>query len=535
MRSDKIPTPPASTLGAAIRAAYAAGQEDEALEPIVKIGADGAPVGRIGRGDVLIFYDIRGEREVEITQSLTDPDFRSFPAAEDLGLHFVTMIEYDSSLSVRVAFPKDGQIRNTLVEVVSRAGMRLAKVAESEKAAHIGFFMNGKSETVFPGEERIIVPSPEGLANYDEQPAMSAAAVAEAVVRKAAEPDIRLVLANFANVDVVGHIENRSAVLRAVEAVDDALGRVAAEAERLGAVLIVTADHGTVEEWTYPDGTINTGHTRSPVPFVFADFSASRPVAGRLRPSGELADVAPTVLGLLGLEAPAEMTGRSLLAGEVRRNPGAAKVLVLILDGWGLGDGGDGDLIARAQTPHFDALRGRFPHILLQASGEAVGMPPGTVGNSEAGHLHLGAGRRVFLDGVRIDRAIQDGSFRTNPVFREAMARAREGKRPLHLMGIVSHYSSHGTIDHLFALLEMARAAAVPEVYVHGFIGRRGERPESGAIYAEKVEEKCREFGAGELVTVLGRYWSLDREGNWDRVEKAYRALVYGEGTRVRG
>jgi 2,3-bisphosphoglycerate-independent phosphoglycerate mutase len=101
-------------------------------------------------------------------------------------------------------------------------------------------------------------------------------------------------------------------------------------------------------------------------------------------------------------------------------------------------------------------------------------------------------------------------------------------------MGIISHYSSHGTIDHLFALLEMASAAAVPEVYVHGFIGRRGERPESGAIYVEKVEDKCRELGAGEVVTVLGRYWSLDREGQWDRVEKAYRALVYGEGTKVR-
>jgi 2,3-bisphosphoglycerate-independent phosphoglycerate mutase len=364
---------------------------------------------------------------------------------------------------------------------------------------------------------------------------MSAAAVAESVVRKAAEPDVRLVLANFANVDVVGHIENRAAVLRAVEAVDAALGRVTAEAERLGSVLIVTADHGTVEEWMYPDGMINTGHTKNPVPFVLADFSASRPGEGRIRPSGELADVAPTVLGLLGLATPAEMTGRSLLASDAVRNPGAAQVLVLILDGWGVGDGGEGDLIGRARTPHFDALRQRFPHILLQASGEAVGMPPGTVGNSEAGHLHLGAGRRVFLDRVRIDRAIQDGSFRANPVFREAMDRARAAKRPLHLMGIVSHYSSHGTLEHLFALLAMAHAAPVPEVYVHGFIGRRGERPESGAIYAEKVEDKCRELGTGEVVTVLGRYWSLDREGNWDRVEKAYRALVYGEGTRVRG
>ena len=534
MNREQRDSSPGRSLGAAIRAAYAAGQEDEALEPIVKVRRGGAPAGRIGRGDSVIFYDIRGEREIEITRSLTDPAFAPFPVERDLGLHFATMIEYDSTLDVGVAFPKEGKIRNTLAEVVSRAGLRLAKVAESEKAVHIGFFMNGKSEEIFPGEERVVIPSPEGLANYDERPEMSVGLVAAAVARKALEPGIGLVIANFANVDVVGHIENRPAVLRAVEAVDEALGRVAAAAEAAGAILVVTADHGTVEEWTYADGTVNTGHTANPVPFILADFSRSSAVPG-LRDDGELADVAPTVLELLALAPPAEMTGRSLIRPGSGQPAGGRTVIVLILDGWGLGDGGAGDLIAGARTPHFIALRQRFPPARLASSGEAVGMPPGTVGNSEAGHLHLGAGRRVFLDRVRIDRAIRDGSFRTNPVFRGAMARARASQRALHLMGIISHYSSHGTIDHLFALLDMARAEGVADVYVHGFIGRRGERPESGAIYVEKVEEACRAIGAGEVVTVLGRYWSLDREGNWDRVEKAYRALVYGEGTHAGG
>jgi len=113
------------------------------------------------------------------------------------------------------------------------------------------------------------------------------------------------------------------------------------------------------------------------------------------------------------------------------------------------------------------------------------------------------------------------------------MAWARERKKALHLMGIISHYSSHGTIRHLFALLEMARRESVADVYIHGFIGRRGEKPESGALYVEKVEAKGREFGRGEVATVMGRYWSLDREENWDRVERAYRALVFGEGTLV--
>jgi 2,3-bisphosphoglycerate-independent phosphoglycerate mutase len=136
---------------------------------------------------------------------------------------------------------------------------------------------------------------------------------------------------------------------------------------------------------------------------------------------------------------------------------------------------------------------------------------------------------------VRIDRAIEEGSFFKNPEFLGAAAEARRKGRALHLMGIISHYSSHGTLDHLFALLRLAKKEAVPEVYVHGFIGRRGEKPESGAIYVEKVEETARELGLGEVVTVMGRYWPLDREHNWDRVEKAYRALVQGEGLRVSG
>jgi 2,3-bisphosphoglycerate-independent phosphoglycerate mutase len=162
-------------------------------------------------------------------------------------------------------------------------------------------------------------------------------------------------------------------------------------------------------------------------------------------------------------------------------------------------------------------------------------MPDHTVGNSEAGHLHLGAGRRILLDRVRIDRAVEDGSFFRNPEFLGAMSQAKRQRKPLHLMGIVSHYSSHGTLDHLFALMRLARKEGVAEVYIHGFIGRRGEKPESGAIYVEKVEEMGRELGLGEVVTVMGRHWSLDREHHWDRVEKAYRALVQGAGTRVSG
>lgn len=161
-------------------------------------------------------------------------------------------------------------------------------------------------------------------------------------------------------------------------------------------------------------------------------------------------------------------------------------------------------------------------------------MPEGTVGNSEAGHLHIGAGRRVLLDRVKIDRAIESGKFFKNEAFLWAIKEAEKKHGSLHLMGIVSHFSSHGTIDHLLALLQMAQVSEIDNVYIHALIGRRGERPESGAWYIGKVEEYCREFSVGKVVTIMGRFWALDREENWDRVEKAYRALIYGEGRRIR-
>lgn len=516
-----------------IRKAYKEGQEDEALEPLIAVDKDGLPVGRFQDGDSVIFYDIRGEREIEITESLTDPEFSRFPVKRDIRVNFATMIEYNSKLDVKVAFKPEGEIKNTLTEVITKAGMRLLKITESEKAIHVGYFLNGKREKKFPGEEMIVVPSPEGVANYATTPEMSSVEVADEVCAQLENPEFPVIVANMSNVDVVGHIEDQQAVLKAVQSVDEALGRIFEACKKNGTTLIVTADHGTVEEWYYPDGTINTGHTKNPVPFMLADFSSKNASSHILREKGELTDVAPTVLELIGLGKPEDMTGSSLLESYDRSVPVKRKILLLILDGWGRRKEVRGNLIQMAQTQSFDRIWTGFPHSELESAGEAVGMPPGTVGNSEAGHLHIGSGRRIFLDRVKIDRSIADGSFFHNPAFLWAMEKAKRKGKALHLLGIVSHYSSHGTIDHLFALLRMAKKWDVKKVFVHSLLGRRGERPESGAIYVAKVADMCQKLSLGEVATVIGRFWALDREFNWDRVEKTYRALVYGDGTHV--
>jgi len=524
----------AASMADAVRQAYAAGQEDELLEPIVAVNERGEACGPVREGDGVIFYNIRGEREIQLTAALASTGFGHFPRRFGLPSRMATMIEYDKNLPVRVAFPPLGIPRNTLGEVLDRAGIRQARVVETEKAVHLSFFFNGKVNEPFPLEERLFIPSDKDVTNFDERPEMSADQVAGVLQDKLREGACPFIVGNFANVDVVGHLEGEAPVRKAIEIVDRSAGRVVEEARRQGYVTLITADHGTVEKRLYPDGAIDTGHSDSPVPFLLIPPEGGSVHGIRLRQGGSLADVAPTVLDLFGLPVPGEMTGRSLLeadgggaAGLLRpQGGGAARVFLLILDGWGYLPVEHGNLIAQTPTPFMDGWMRAFPWTQLAASGLPVGMPRGSVGNSECGHLHLGAGRVIPSDRVRIDEAVSMGTFFENPAFRWAMEPCRGQGKTLHLLGIVSFYSSHGSLDHLFALMEMARREGVGKVCIHSLLGRRGERPESGPIYVGKVEEKARELGLGEVVTVMGRYWAMDREHNWDRVEKAYRALV---------
>jgi 2,3-bisphosphoglycerate-independent phosphoglycerate mutase len=309
----------------------------------------------------------------------------------------------------------------------------------------------------------------------------------------------------------------------------------------MGVAALVTADHGTVEKWYYPDGAIDTGHTDSPVPLVLV---APHLPGVELQDGGTLVDVAPTVLALLGVSKPASMTGTSLLVGEgdASGQSDRSRAALFILDGWGAREETWGNLILEAHTPVMDALRASYPATVIEAAGKAVGLPdvvpgrPGrTVGNSEVGHLHLGAGRVIPSDRLRIENSIAEGSFFENPAFRWAMEGAKRDGRSIHLLGIISFYSSHGSVEHLKALLRMAAQLAVPRVFVHGMLGRRGEKPESGAIYVADIEAECERLGVGQFVSLIGRFWSLDREHNWDRIEKTYRLLVRGEGRPVPG
>ena len=211
-------------------------------------------------------------------------------------------------------------------------------------------------------------------------------------------------------------------------------------------------------------------------------------------------------------------------------NGAPARPLVLvIIDGWGYRSDPHGNAIAAAKTPNWDALWQRWPHTTLAAAGEPVGLPPGQQGNSEVGHLNIGAGRIVYQDLTRINRAIEDRSFFTNPVLSAAM-RSAAGGHALHLMGLVSPGGVHSSAQHLYALLEMAHSLAVPRVFLHAFTDGRDEPPTSAAGYVAELVDRIASIGTGRIVSVSGRYYAMDRDKRWERTERAYRTVVEASG-----
>ncbi len=289
----------------AIRAAYGRGESDEFVLPTV-IVRNGKPVGVVGEGDSVVFFNFRADRARQITRAFIDRDFAGFER-EYIPIMFVGMTEYDKSFRIPVAFPP-GLIVKTLGEVVSDNGLRQLRVAETEKYAHVTFFFNGGVEKPFSGEDRVLVPSPK-VSTYDLKPEMSAYEVTRKVVEAIQSKRYDLIVLNYANCDMVGHTGNFDAAVRAVEAVDLCVGRVVDAVRNVGGVMVLTSDHGNAEQMKEASGAAHTAHTSNQVPLSIISQKMYR-----LR-DGILADVAPTILDLLGIERPVEMTGRSLVLG----------------------------------------------------------------------------------------------------------------------------------------------------------------------------------------------------------------------------
>jgi 2,3-bisphosphoglycerate-independent phosphoglycerate mutase len=289
----------------AVQAAYQRGETDEFIQPLVHV-RNGVPVGTMRSGDGVFFFNYRSDRMRQIVAALAVPRFDGFDVQDRPDVACVTMTQYDQTFAIPQAFPPFSLAR-ILAEVLAENDRTQFRTAETEKYPHVTYFFNGGYEPPYPGEERCLIPS-QRVATYDLAPEMSAAGVTDALCRTIEARTHDFMLCNYANADMVGHTGVLPAVVRAVETVDQCLARVLSSAEKAGSSVLITADHGNCEMMIDPTtGGVHTAHTMNPVPFV-----AVRSKAASLRARGSLKDVAPTVLSLLGIERPAEMTGHDL-------------------------------------------------------------------------------------------------------------------------------------------------------------------------------------------------------------------------------
>lgn len=508
-------------LANAVRAAYKEGQADYTMEPLVRIDENGKPVGLIEDGDAVIFCCRRGEREIELTDSFTDPEFSQFDRKKFTNLDFVIMTMYHEKFKdLPIAFAPS-KVSRPLAQVISEAGMRQLHCAESEKFAHVTFFFNGGNSETFSKEDDVCIPSPKGVP-FEQVPALSLPQVADKVI-EGISSGYDFIVTNFANGDVIGHTSNANAKIECAKHVDTHLGRVIKFAKENDYVVAITADHGNLEEILTPEGKPNVAHTSNMVQFIMIDQQAKTPLQ---LADGSLCDVAPTVLQVLGIPQPKEMTGKSLSA---EHNFGAKRrMLLIILDGWGIGNQDDNNPIYCANTPVWDGLIAGNPSSKLRASGEAVGLQAGKAGNSEAGHINLGSGRIIKQDDVRLDQAMKDGSFATNEVFLRTIENVRKRGTALHLLALLTKKSSHGSIDYPLALMKMAKD--LPEIYVHIIFDGRSTEPGSAPALLEELDEMVAQIGNAQIVSGVGRGIALDRDKNYAKIKKTYDSITFGVG-----
>lgn len=299
-----VAVPDAAT---AIRDAYAAGETDEFVKPRLVVDEAGKPIGQIRDGDALFFFNFRADRARQISRAFFEKDFNEFtrPYCPKLSA-FATMTQYESSFPLPAAFGPQS-LDGFLGQVVSEKGLKQLRIAETEKYAHVTYFLNCGVEEPLPGEERVLIPSPREVPTYDHKPEMSAREVTEALLARRAEFD--LCVCNLANLDMVGHTGIIPAVIRACETVDECVGRLVAAFLDAGGQVFITADHGNAEEMLDVSGGPQTAHSTNPVPLLHINATGGR----RLKP-GKLGDIAPTILASWGLEKPAVMSGESLFA-----------------------------------------------------------------------------------------------------------------------------------------------------------------------------------------------------------------------------
>ena len=509
--SAEVKTHGGHELAELVRRSYEKGEIEYSLSPIT-LGT-----GFIHDGDNVVFCCRRGEREIELTEMFTDPDFDKVERKPLKDIDFSILTLYHEKFKDLPVVFGPSHVKMPLAEVLSKAGKTQFHCSESEKFAHVTFFLNGGENQPFPGETDTCVPSLKGVP-FDTKPELSLREVADKVEEALGKYDF--IVTNFANGDVIGHTANDAAKIEASGHVSKALEQVVEAAKKAGYVVAITADHGNIEILHTEKGKPHVAHTSNLVAFIMIDPLNDGAITLK---DGSLKDIAPTVLSVMGIPQPMEMDGSVLCSGHDFGKD--RKMLLIICDGWGLGDKTDNDAIFLGKTPYWDSLLENEAWSSLHASGGYVGLGEGKPGNTEAGHSNIGAGRVVPQDDIRLDSAIADGSFMQNQVLLDSIAKAKEKGCALHLIGLLTKKSSHGSIFYPLAVAEMAKE--LPEVYLHVIFDGRSTEPGSAPALLEELDEMIESQGLNlQVVDGVGRGIALDRDGNYGKVKLAYDNMI---------
>lgn len=512
---------------------YSRGEMDYWMAPLVRVD-DGKPVGKIRNGDSVFFCCRRGDRETQLMEAFVDPTFDHFEVEPMPHLAVIPLVQFHEKFAhIPTIFPVL-RPRGTMGEALSSAGVTQTRIAESEKAAHVTFFFNGRRVDPYPNEDWVVVPSPHS-SEFLTKPATSTAEVAQEAERAmaaagSADLDRHFILVNLAAGDIVGHLDDWDANVLCAEAVDRALAKICAAAAKYGYAVAVTADHGLLEKFVKGDGSHNLSHTASRVPFGLVIPDGGPAVELQADDGASLADVAPTLLDLMGVPVPEGMTGRSLAAF----GGTCGRVAMVVLDGWGIGaNDQSANPTVVANTPCMDRISAECPYTTLAAAGAAVGLPDGRSGNSETGHLTLGCGRVVPQDERRISEAVRNGELVQNDAVNYGIEWARKYGGDIHVIMMLSGCSSHGNMDEGIAVLQAASKKGIDRAWLHLILDGRSTPPQGAADILKTLEEKVPSGMDLEVATAIGRGYALDRSRSYrEKTQMSYRALVMGEGHR---
>ena len=515
----------------------------------VEMDPQGKAIGRIenydqkGKGDSLIIYNVNGDQLVGLADSLSNPSFQKFPAIPNLDVSLYTMTPYSSDLNAKTAFPKVSA-ETSLGKVLADAGISQSRIAGRNRTKAMTEAFDGNTAITYtPDNFQLIEVDAPPADTIVDNPGYNSTQIADQTIERIENSKDNLVMANFSAPDIAGQTGNLLFAAETLDQTDQELKRTIEAARKAGMSVVISGTYGNIEQMLDRNdvpirGRYNS-HSTNPVPFIFIDDRDQRLTTELdiMREDATIASVAPTLLDILGADIPEQMTAPSVFKDfQPMRND---RVLFLTIDGIGSTPEMRGNAIDLTRQKlqrenrrlYIDQLFVDQPVTDLMANGKNIGLRTDKTGYPAATYFAMGTGlapEDIKLEMVRIDDSIKEGTFLQNPVFNEAIERALRDGTKLHLLGLVSDAEIDASIQHLEALLNLAKERGMQknDVIIHTITDGIDEAPRSAIDSIRKVEKLTEEIGVGTLATIGGRYWFMNQEQENDKIEKAYNALV---------